>query len=62
MQPIKLLLTACGCPGGSTLIRMLRNNGERELEIVGVDMNDSSFVRFDESDQICSGHYREHWK
>ena len=39
MRKIKVLLTACGCPGASTLIRMLKNNGEREVEIIGTDMD-----------------------
>ena len=46
MKKIKLILTACGCPGASTLIRMLRNNGEREIEIVGVDMDEQAIGRF----------------
>ncbi|MFZ5919275.1 MAG: ATP-grasp domain-containing protein [Chloroflexota bacterium] len=46
MKPIKVLLTACGCPGASTLIRMLRQNGERELRIVGVDMDPEAIGRF----------------
>ena len=46
MRPIRLLLTACGCPGASTLIRMLKNNGEREIEIIGVDADDQAVGRF----------------
>jgi predicted ATPase len=42
MKPIRVLLTACGCPGASTLIRMLKQNGEREVEIIGVDMDDQA--------------------
>jgi len=37
VEDLKIILTACGCPGASTLIRMLRNNSERNTEIVGVD-------------------------
>jgi len=46
MKPIKVLLTACGCPGASTLIRMLKENGEREVEIIGVDADDQAIGRF----------------
>jgi carbamoyl-phosphate synthase large subunit len=46
MKPIKVLLTACGCPGASTLIRYLKNNGERKLEIVGTDMDPEAVGRF----------------
>ena len=46
MRPIKVLLTACGCPGASTLIRMIKQNGERELEIIGVDADDQAIGRF----------------
>jgi len=35
---IKVLLTAVGCPGGITMIRALKGNGEREITIVGTDM------------------------
>ena len=31
LPPLKLVLTAVGCPGASTLIRMLKANGEREI-------------------------------
>lgn len=46
LKPIKILLTACGCPGASTLIRMLRQNGERKVEIVGVDVDHEAIGRF----------------
>lgn len=46
LKPIKVLLTACGCPGASTLIRMLRANGERTIEILGVDMDAEAAGRF----------------
>ena len=53
MRPIKLMLTACGCPGASTLIRMLKNNGEREVEIVGVDADPQAIGRF-----LCDSFYK----
>ncbi len=46
MNKIKILLTACGCPGASTLIRMLKNNGERPVEIIGTDMDKEAIGRF----------------
>lgn len=38
-RPLKILLTSVGCPGAPALIRRLKNNGEREIEIIGIDMN-----------------------
>ncbi len=46
MKPLKILLTACGCPGASTLIRMLKKNGERPVTIIGTDMDDEAIGRF----------------
>ena len=46
LPPLKLVLTAAGCPGASTLIRMLRANGEREIAIHGVDMRPDAVGRF----------------
>jgi len=48
--PLKLVLTAVGCPGASTLIRMLKANGEREIVIHGVDMRQDAVGRF-----LCDG-------
>ena len=50
LRPLKLVLTATGCPGASTLIRMLKANGEREIEIFGVDMRADAIGRF-----LCDG-------
>ncbi len=50
LPPLKVVLTASGCPGASTLIRMLKANGERELRIVGVDMRADAVGRF-----LCDG-------
>ncbi len=47
---LKLVLTAAGCPGASTLIRMLKANGEREISIHGVDMRPDAVGRF-----LCDG-------
>jgi carbamoyl-phosphate synthase large subunit len=46
LSKIKVLLTAVGCPGAVTMIRALKNNGERELEIVGTDMRPEAAGRF----------------
>jgi carbamoyl-phosphate synthase large subunit len=43
---IKVLLTAVGCPGAVTMIRALKNNGERDIEIVGTDMRPEVGGRF----------------
>lgn len=55
MKKIKIILTACGCPGASTLIRMLRNNGEREIEIIGTDMDNQAIGRM-----LCDKFYKVH--
>ena len=46
MKDLKLVLTACGCPGASTLIKMLKNNGERNIEIIGTDIDGEAVGRF----------------
>jgi carbamoyl-phosphate synthase large subunit len=43
---MKILLTGVGCPGGATMINALKKNGEREVEIVGVDMRERAAGRF----------------
>ena len=50
LPPLKLVLTAVGCPGASTLIRMLKANGEREIHIHGVDTRPDAVGRF-----LCDG-------
>jgi carbamoyl-phosphate synthase large subunit len=50
LPPLKLVLTAVGCPGASTLIRMLKANGEREISVHGVDMRADAIGRF-----LCDG-------
>ena len=37
-----VLLSACGSPGSARLIRALHENGEREVRVVGTDMNPSA--------------------
>lgn len=46
LAKLRVLLTAVGCPGGVSMIRALKNNGERELEIVGTDMQVNAAGRF----------------
>lgn len=46
LSKIKVLLTAVGCPGGVTMIKALKNNGEREIEIIGTDTRPEASGRF----------------
>lgn len=39
MNSLTLLLTGTGAPGAPGIIKCLRNNGERHIKIIGVDMN-----------------------
>jgi carbamoyl-phosphate synthase large subunit len=39
VKPVTVLLTAAGVPGAAALIRALRENGERDVRIVGADMS-----------------------
>ncbi len=50
LPPLKIVLTAAGCPGASTLIGQLKANGEREIHIHGVDMRPDAVGRF-----LCDG-------
>ena len=40
MRPLTVLVTASGAPGTAALLRALRENGERELRLVGTDMSE----------------------
>lgn len=44
-ESVTVLLTGCGAPGAPGIIRCLRKNGEREIRIVGVDMNENASAR-----------------
>lgn len=46
MNELTVIVTACGCPGASTLIRKLKENGERPVRIVGTDMDPEAIGRF----------------
>ena len=46
MPPLTVLVTASGAPGTAALLRALRENGEREVRLVGCDMSDLAVGRF----------------
>jgi hypothetical protein len=41
-----VLVSAAGAPGTAALVRALRENGEREVRVVGTDMAERSVGRF----------------
>ena len=45
MRPLTVLLTAAGVPGSPALIRALRENGERDVRLVGTDMSELAIGR-----------------
>jgi hypothetical protein len=45
VRPITVLVTASGAPGTAALLRALRQNGERDLRLVGTDMSDRAVGR-----------------
>ena len=45
LKPLTILITAVGCPGAVALLRSLRENGEREVRLVGVDTNEQAIGR-----------------
>jgi carbamoyl-phosphate synthase large subunit len=45
VKPITVLVSASGAPGTAALLRALRENGERELRLVGTDMSERSVGR-----------------
>src|SRR5438094_8689809 len=53
LAPITVLVTACGAPGTAALLRALRENGEREVRLVGTDMSDRSVGR-----HLCDAFHR----
>jgi len=62
MKDLKVILTACGCPGASTMIKMLKNNGERKIEIIGTDMDKEAVGRFltDKFYRVPSGESKDY--
>ncbi len=45
MNPLVIHVTAVGCPGTAALLRALRQNGEREVRLVGADMQNRAVGR-----------------
>ena len=45
MKPLTIMVTASGAPGTAALLRALRENGEREVRLVGTDMSDQAIGR-----------------
>ncbi len=45
MRVTTILVTACGAPGAGRLLRALRDNGERPVRLVGVDMSERAIGR-----------------
>jgi carbamoyl-phosphate synthase large subunit len=45
VRPITVLVSASGAPGTAALVRALRQNGERELRVVGTDMSERAVGR-----------------
>ncbi len=45
MRPLTILVSAAGCPGSAALFRALRENGEREVRLVGTDMAEQAVGR-----------------
>jgi carbamoylphosphate synthase large subunit len=52
MKPLTILLTASGVPGSAALIRALRENGERDIRLVGTDMSELAIGR-----HLCDAFY-----
>ncbi|HEY7690900.1 MAG TPA: ATP-grasp domain-containing protein [Gaiellaceae bacterium] len=45
LSQLTVLVSACGAPGTAALVRALRENGEREVRIVGTDMDELAIGR-----------------
>lgn len=45
MDKLKILITGVGAPGAPSIIKCLRNNNEREIYLVGVDINEKASCR-----------------
>jgi carbamoyl-phosphate synthase large subunit len=53
VRPLTILVSACGAPGTAALLRGLRENGEREVRLVGTDMSDRAIGR-----HLCDAFHR----
>ena len=45
LRPLTILVSASGAPGTAALLRALRQNGERDVRLVGTDMSERSVGR-----------------
>jgi carbamoyl-phosphate synthase large subunit len=45
LRPVTVLVSAAGAPGTAALLRGLRENGEREVRLIGTDMSERSVGR-----------------
>src|SRR3954451_13373837 len=45
VRPLTVVVTAAGAPGTAALLRGLRENGERDVRLVGTDMSERSVGR-----------------
>jgi len=45
LRPVTVLVSASGAPGTAALLRALRENGEREVRLVGTDLSERSVGR-----------------
>ncbi|HEY0417199.1 MAG TPA: ATP-grasp domain-containing protein [Gaiellaceae bacterium] len=53
MKPLTVMVTASGAPGTAALLRALRQNGERDVRLVGTDMSERSVGR-----HLCDAFHR----
>lgn len=53
MRVLTILVTASGAPGTAALLRALRENGEREVRLVGTDMSERAIGR-----HLCDAFHR----
>ena len=53
MRRLTILVSACGAPGTAALLRALRENGEREVRLVGTDMSELAVGR-----HLCDAFHR----
>ena len=53
MRPLTVLVSASGAPGTAALLRALRENGERDVRLVGTDMSERAIGR-----HLCDAFHR----